>query len=168
MTDLFRPTHIRVAAFVLVCMLAIPALAAKPEKTMSDFSFDFPGFLTCSYGSLDATVEFKDASILFYDQAGSLTRIQDHFVVTAVVNNPENGKSASGVTVFNQTSPFNNNVQLSAIERGVQFRLSVDGRQLPILAGRVITDTTMFATLFDTPHSTLNAQTAAAVYNALE
>ena len=168
MTHIFRTTSIRVAGLALLCTLAIPALAAKPEKTMSDFSFEFPGFLTCSYGSLDATVEFKDNSLLFYDQAGSLTRIQDHFVLTAVVTNPLNGKSAYGSNVFNQTSPYDNNVQVSAIARGVQFRLSVDGRQLPILAGRVITDTSTFATLFATPHSTLNAETTAAVCNALE
>jgi hypothetical protein len=157
-----------IATFVLIYTFAIGASATTPKKTTSEFSFDIPGFIQCTYGALDASLSITDYRIFFYDASGSLTRVHDRNVITTVVTNPLNGKSGSGITVGTQISPFLDGQQVSGISQGVGFRLVVGGRQLPIAAGRLIFNASNFETIFQTPHAVFTADIQAALCNALQ
>ena len=141
-----------IATFVLIYTFAIGASATTPEKTTSEFSFDIPGFIQCTYGVLDASLSITDYRMFFYDADGSLTRVHDR----------------SGITVGTQISPFQDGQQVSGISQGVGFRLVVEGRQLPIAAGRLIFNASNFETIFQTPHAAFTADTQAAVCSALQ
>jgi hypothetical protein len=156
-----------IATFVLICTFAIGASATTPEKTTSELSFDIPGFIQCPYGPLDASLVSSIHRTFFFDQAGNLIRIQDRTLTTIILTNPLNGRSGSGITVLNQTSPYQDGQQVSGIVRGVNFRLIVDGRHLPIAAGRYIFDASSGQIFFETPHAAFTADTQAAVCNAL-
>lgn len=159
----------KIAVVVLLCSFAISAFAAAPTKTTFEFTFDIPGAIPCSYGSLDLSLNIQTFRTYFFNQAGSLIRVQDRTVLTSIVTNPLNGKIGSGTAVYLNISPFADGQQLPAsIQEGVLFRVSVDGRPVQLAAGRTVYNPFTGETLVSTPNTSISSADAAALCNALQ
>lgn len=125
----------------LLAMITEPAYALPPYTEEGDKVYEHPGTLDCSvygyeYEIIDITeMHWKDK--FFFNQDGSLNRIQSHMVGTDTMINTVTGKKVSGNFAVTQNI-FPGPDETNIIERGLSFHVTYPGMGIVVLDSGII------------------------------